>query len=180
MNIYGYVYKATCKVTGKAYIGQAVNVHKRKKQHFQGAMNRSKAHPKFYAAIRKYGIRNFEWQIIDCSGTLETLKLCEMYWIEKYDTLHNGFNCTPGGDGLGSGKNCPNAGRKRTKETRMKMRLAKLGKKRKPFTKETKIRMSQAHKNPSKEIREKLRRSRLGKRNPMYGVKYIDGKPYRK
>jgi len=139
MKIFGVIYKATCKITGKSYIGMTNDFKNRKHVHIRESLNGSNAHPKFYSAIRKYGVKNFEWAIIDCSGTLETLNICEMHWIEKFDSFHNGYNCTKGGEGFSSGKDNPMFnngwfgkenpmfGRKHSEKTKMKMRLAHKG-----------------------------------------------------
>lgn len=40
----------------------------------------------FYRAIRKYGIKNLKWSIIDYATTSEELNEKEKYWISYYDT----------------------------------------------------------------------------------------------
>lgn len=58
-------------------------------------------------AINKYGIENFTFEIIEeCSE--EQLNNRERYWIAYYDTYHNGYNRTVGGEGL-SGEEHPRA-----------------------------------------------------------------------
>jgi hypothetical protein len=48
--------------------------------------------------MRKYGIENFEIESIEqCPDDL--LNEREIYWIEKLDTFHNGYNETLGGEG---------------------------------------------------------------------------------
>lgn len=52
-----------------------------------------------YKAIRKYGIENFNFDIIEeCSA--DELNEREKYWISYYNSYgENGYNLTPGGDG---------------------------------------------------------------------------------
>lgn len=50
-----------------------------------------------YLAIRKYGLENFSFSIIE-ECRQEELKDREIYWIEYYHTFENGYNATRGGD----------------------------------------------------------------------------------
>ena len=88
----GVIYKATCMISGKSYIGQTNNFEKRKAQHL-----RSKDNYPFHCAIRKYGEDNFIWEILE-ECEISNLNEREIYWIDQYDTYNNGYNCTLGGD----------------------------------------------------------------------------------
>lgn len=47
--------------------------------------------------MRKYGLNNFSFKIIEeCSE--KKLNDREIYWITFYDSYHNGYNETQGGD----------------------------------------------------------------------------------
>ena len=46
--------------------------------------------------MRKYGIEHF---IIECIEETNNPNEREMYWINKKNTYHNGYNATLGGDG---------------------------------------------------------------------------------
>lgn len=51
-----------------------------------------------YRAFKKYGLQNFEFKIIEeCKK--EKLNEREIYWIAYFNSFHNGYNLTPGGDG---------------------------------------------------------------------------------
>ena len=55
-----------------------------------------------YRAIKKYGIENFDFEVIEeCSK--EQLNDKEIYWISYYDScnLDKGYNLTKGGDNTG-------------------------------------------------------------------------------
>lgn len=46
--------------------------------------------------MNKYGISNFTFEIIEeCDK--QSLNEREIYWIEYYDSFHNGYNMTIGG-----------------------------------------------------------------------------------
>lgn len=141
-NIYeGYIYKATCTITNKCYIGQTTrSFEKRKCEHLSAA--RSDKHPQkdchFYRAIKKHSEENFEWEIIethlceDIDDLYNILFKQEEYYVDLYDSFNNGYNSNLGGIGS-KGKPC-------TEETRKKLRLINLGRVR---SEETKRRISE-------------------------------------
>ena len=51
-----------------------------------------------YRAINKYGIENFSIEEVEQCSDLN-LNDREQYWISIYNTYHNGYNATLGGDG---------------------------------------------------------------------------------
>ena len=58
------IYMATNKINGKKYIGQTVKeLTERKKGHKYDALHRNRNIP-FHNAIKKYGMDNFEWDVI--------------------------------------------------------------------------------------------------------------------
>ena len=90
------IYKITNKLNGKIYIGQSINIEQRWKQHHQETKNGNK-NTKLYLAMRKYGIENFIFEVLEqCSK--DELNDREIYWIKKYDSFKNGYNMTPGGN----------------------------------------------------------------------------------
>ena len=74
---------------GKSYIGQT---HRELKERINEHIRKSKIKTEisynypFYRAIRKYGVDNLKWSIIDCADTSEELNEKEKYWISYYDT----------------------------------------------------------------------------------------------
>lgn len=114
------IYKITNIVTGKCYIGQAVDIRARLMDHI--LFSKYKSHV-IYKAINKYGIDNFDCRIITIINTFgktqdeikKELNFLECFYIDLYNSYKNGYNMTPGGD---SGR----LGFKHTKETIQKMR----------------------------------------------------------
>ena len=95
------IYKVTNKINGKVYIGQSVDIGKRWRQHMT-----AKDDIYFHKAIQKYGVENFEWEVVEqCKK--KDLDEREIYWIEYYDSFNKGYNCTKGGEG-NSGEGSPN------------------------------------------------------------------------
>ena len=95
------IYKITNMVNGHAYIGQSVDIHKRWRRHKADIKNiNSEWHNSLICmAMRKYGIDNFEFKVLE-ECDFERLNEREIYWIAYYDTYHDGYNRTLGGDGL--------------------------------------------------------------------------------
>lgn len=94
------VYKATNKINGKIYVGKTYNFEKRKKEHIYDIDNGLP----FHKALKKYGVDNFEWEIIDTGITEEEIIEKEIYWIKELNScIHfpnsNGYNITLGGEG---------------------------------------------------------------------------------
>ena len=87
------VYKRTNNINGKMYIGQT-------EQTLEGRWANGKGYRgsvKFYAAIQKYGAENFSHEILKENLTKEEADYWEVYYIEKFDTIKNGYNLKAGG-----------------------------------------------------------------------------------
>lgn len=92
------IYSVENKINGKRYIGQAVDYERRVKEHQSrySKDNSKSTRSHFYRAIRKYGIENFTFSILEeCS--IEELNALEKKYIKEYDTFKNGYNMTEGG-----------------------------------------------------------------------------------
>lgn len=105
------IYKITNKINNKAYIGLSIDIEHRKKTHFKRAYNKNdKEYDKaLYRAIRKYGTENFVFEILEeCKK--EELYNKEKFYIKKFNSFYNGYNETPGGEGvvINEGEKHPN------------------------------------------------------------------------
>lgn len=93
------IYKITNQINGKCYIGQSINIKQRWKAHRTRAFNSDEIDKPFYRAIRKYGLQNFNFEVIEeCKK--EELNEREKYWIAYYNSNDKnfGYNLTIGGD----------------------------------------------------------------------------------
>lgn len=90
------IYKITNKVNNHCYIGQSRNIAKRWIDHCSAAnspIHEAYEYP-LYRAIRKYGIQNFSFEILElCS--INELNEKEQFWIK---TLNPEYNQTIGED----------------------------------------------------------------------------------
>ena len=94
------IYKATSATTGKVYIGQtSQSLQERIRQHNTHAYGHQYNYH-FHNAIRKYGVEDFDYEIIEDNITSkDTLNERERYWISYYNSYYEGYNSTMGGDG---------------------------------------------------------------------------------
>lgn len=93
------IYCFTNLINNKKYIGQSINIEDRVTQHRSRYKieNDSGYKSAFHSALRKYGLENFSFSIIE-ECTIEELDDKERYWIQKYNTISPyGYNLTPGG-----------------------------------------------------------------------------------
>lgn len=93
-NICG-IYKIENKINGKAYIGQSVNIPARWRRHCVVAHNSTMNGYDYplYKAIRKYGLENFDFSVLEYCE-LNELNEKEKFYIQKYDAVNNGYNQT--------------------------------------------------------------------------------------
>jgi len=96
LDYYGIIYSAKNLTNNKRYIGQTTcTLEKRKKEHINSV---SKQKFTFQKAMKKYGIENFLWEVIDYADSPEELDYKETYWIDHFNTYgHEGYNMTIGG-----------------------------------------------------------------------------------
>lgn len=94
------IYKITNQVNGKVYIGQSRNIKQRWNKHHTAPFNINDHcyELPLYRAIRKYGLENFSFEVIEECLSKE-LDNKESYWIKYYDSLNpeKGYNLSSGG-----------------------------------------------------------------------------------
>lgn len=94
----GYIYRITNIVTHQNYIGQTIDIKRRKRTHYSTLRSNTHDNPKLQASWNKYGAENFEFESWEFEiNSLEELNQLECEYIDKYNGLTEGFNLTPGG-----------------------------------------------------------------------------------
>lgn len=141
MKKYYYVYKITNLVNGKIYIGKHSTDDI--EDGYMGSGIRVKQ------AYQKYGLENFNKEVIQFYTNNDELNQGEIYWIANFNSTDPeiGYNLTYGGDG-----GTP------TEEARRKISESLKGR-----------RAWNKGKQMSEEQKRKISISNKGKNNPMYG-----------
>ena len=109
----GYIYKITSP-SGKVYIGQTLDLKKRERSY---TTSNCKQQPKIFNSIQKYGWEEHSFEVIEEVLDREVLNEREKYWIEYFNSMNEGLNCTGGADS-----------KLISSETIEKIRQSKLGK----------------------------------------------------
>ena len=118
-----YIYKITNKINNKIYIGQTTKtIALRWQRHYTDALN-NRTNTKFARAIRKYGKDNFIIEEIDIAQNKEELNQKEIYWINYYNSILEGYNSVDGG---GDSNTYKYKTEKEMKEIKEKIRHTKL------------------------------------------------------
>ena len=198
--MYSGIYLIRNLKNGKCYVGETEGkIKNRVTRHLNGHTPGCRA---IHDAITKHGRENFDDEILESNVIPELLPELEKFYIAKFDTFHNGYNLTEGGEtGHQSEEtirrrteklraNPPMKGKKQTPEACAKMSKSRTGLKR---TSETCKRMSESAmghevspetrakigdanrgKKRSDEARQAQSERNSGEGNPMYGKKRVN------
>lgn len=102
------IYKITNKINGKMYVGQTKkSLEARWKQHQKDSNSHFFCY-KFQKAIREFGAENFTVEQIDCAANKEEANAKEVFWINFYNAVEEGYNTSPGGKSGGNYKKVMN------------------------------------------------------------------------
>ena len=93
----GIIYGWYNTLTDMWYIGQTIDEKRRFKTHIDYAINK-KDNNRFHNALRKYGLENWVYCVLEDNVIRTNLNMKETDWIEYYDSFYSGYNMTTGGD----------------------------------------------------------------------------------
>jgi group I intron endonuclease len=138
------IYKITCKVTNKFYIGSSQELKRRKVYHFNRLRANKHPNPHMQNSYNLYGEQSFEYEVIKYCDVVELLKE-EQLILNEYVNTGVLFNVA-----LVAGASFRN--RRHKKETIKKMKISHT----KPWTGKT---LSEEHKQKIRETQWKLKRA---------------------
>lgn len=93
-----HIYKWTHIASGRCYIVQSTqDPNQRRLEHISHSRYSEKTYH-FHNAIRKYGVEAFTWEVLSHAKDIAELNLLEEQYIQKFDSIDNGFNLRQGGD----------------------------------------------------------------------------------
>lgn len=143
------IYCIENQINGKKYVGQAINIEKRWKQHKQKLKNDSHYNEHLQRSWNYYGESAFSFYVLELCDE-ESLNDREIYYIKALNAFENGYNMTLGGEGT--------RGYLHTEEHKKYMHNMFVGK---VFSESTRLKMSLAKKGipqPETEARKKGRK----------------------
>lgn len=86
------IYKVTNKINGKEYIGGTTMYLEQRMWLHHSDARLEKTNMRFHKALREFGEESFEWSIIKECVAYRDLVDSEPYYINKYNTIDNGYN----------------------------------------------------------------------------------------
>lgn len=149
------VYKIVNKINGKIYVGSAINLKIRKRQHFNNLKGSKHYNKHLQSSYNKYGLDNFTFEIIEYVEDINKLIEIEQFWIDKLNVCNDnyGYNISP------TAGSC--LGVKASEETKKKMSIKNKGSGN-PF-------YGKCHTNETKEKIAESRKEYCGDKHPLYG-----------
>lgn len=85
------IYQITCTPTGRIYIGSAVNLARRQREHWQTLRGRRHTNVRLQRAWNKYGPDAFTFTVVELVAA-EGLIEAEQRWIDATGAADHGFN----------------------------------------------------------------------------------------
>ncbi len=150
------IYAFWCHATHKYYVGSAVNVYYRKKQHTRELDANTSECTRLQNAWNKYGADRFTWQVLEFVLDRSELIAREQFYIDSLRSYAEGYNTAP--------KAGSTAGRRHSAETRAKIAAALTGKPCPKRSEAHKAAISAANKGKPKSEAHKAKLSEIAKR----------------
>ena len=186
-----YIYCATNLLNNKKYIGQSIDPLRRIREHYRNTRENSY----FHKAVAKYGMDNFEWQILLHDVPVEDIDEAEVNAIHLWNTqFPSGYNILAGGvsckvfpqevrDRISAAtkgkpksaehiRNMIRSKQNISIETRLKQRQAHLGKTNTPSAR-AKISAALTGHLTSQETRDKISKANKGRKLPLWQIELL-------
>lgn len=183
----GFVYKMTCRATGKSYIGSTRDLQRRINRHFSPCTLKERGHLKLYKAVASYGREHWDVEVLDTlthddlTELTPMMRYREMERTEEFNTHVDGYNEKRGDKISQRMKDIASSthkGKVISEEQRQFLRDNYSGENH-PFygrkhTEKTKQKISEANKGKklTEAHKDKLRELSMGEANHFYGKKH--------
>lgn len=96
----GYIYYIINNKNKKRYVGQTINIQKRKNDHYNKLKNNKHINYKLQNDWNKYGEDSFSFEYNQYTlNSKEELDTLEKAFIQQFNSYEDGYNLTLGGDG---------------------------------------------------------------------------------
>ncbi len=136
------VYKITNTINGKCYVGSAIDVKQRLGRHFSHLKHNNHPNKLLQRSCSKYGIQAFKKEVLMYCDVKDILKH-EQYYLELFEPVFN--ICRIAGNSLGR-KHTPESLDKMCKVQKVVAANRTIWNKGKPFSEESKRKMSESQK----------------------------------
>lgn len=147
------IYKITNSVSGKIYIGSAVNIRKRWNLHLLHLRRGTHRNRKMQASFAKHGEAAFSILVIEFCDLAALLER-EQFWMDGLEAVKVGYNLNPvAGSGLGQKRPFKNL----TPDHRRKIGESKFGRARPPFADEWKAKLADVARRPRPRQSERMK-----------------------
>jgi group I intron endonuclease len=158
------IYKIVNNITNKCYVGSAVNILKRFREHKRLLKAKQHHSKKLQHSFNKYNLDNFIFEIIEIVEDKNLLISREQFWIDNLNSFNNGYNCLPKAGSVLGFKASEETKRKHS--LKMKGKQLRLGSK---STNEAKAKMSESAKKRgySKNAIEAMRNANKGNKHSL-------------
>lgn len=113
------VYKIINVTNGKAYVGSAVDVDSRRRNHLRELLLGKHHSKKLQNSWNKYGSDQFVFVVVELVSDQLTLRSREQYWIDGFDCAKYGYNILPMAGSMSNFK--------LSEETKRKISASKIG-----------------------------------------------------
>ena len=87
-----YIYTITNKQNNTVYVGQTIQKNPKMRWYDHQALARAGKLSHLSNSIRKYGVENFEWKVIDTAKDIDELNEKEKYHLNEYRQLGAVYN----------------------------------------------------------------------------------------
>lgn len=82
-----YIYTIKNLVNGKMYVGQTIQSNAKMRWYSHCDMARKGKKSYLYDSMRKYGVENFKWEIVDTASDIDQLNMLETKWADKLRSI---------------------------------------------------------------------------------------------
>ena len=86
------IYAIKNRLSGKVYVGSAMNISKRWSRHKKDLVEKKHLNTHLQAAVNKYGLASFAFIVLELTTDLIVR---EQYWIDVFDSYKRGYNLCP-------------------------------------------------------------------------------------
>lgn len=160
----GIIYGYTNLESGKMYICKTIHPKRRWNEH-RYCEYKNGWHKDYQNNPDKY-----EYSVIEYDVPEDKLNEREIFWISFFDSYHNGYNLTPGGEGLPKGYKLSDEAKQKIGDASKKCWQDKeYLKKMKNRPKQCGEKNGMYGKHHTEEAKQKMSDSRKGENNPFYG-----------